>query len=368
MSLFLKNRVLVQCYTYNHSSFIVDTMNGFVKQETDFPFVAAVVDDASTDGTPEILLDYYRDNFTVSEDTGTFEKETDYAHIYFARHKKNRNCFFAILLLKFNHYKKKKKAPYLAEWMNSSDYLAFCDGDDFWTDPFKLQKQVSFMDAHPDFSLCFGDAAYKDVNGQEKGRIGMVCGKENARLASYSKRDCFYSILRERSHIQMLTAMCRISDLNKVKPNPVTFMMGDTTRWLDLSQFGRIHYMEDCFGIYNIHGKSATHAKLERSRFTLSKFEMRVYYCEKFHYPVPRWLKRKYNGALLNMAVSSVEITPSPLYGLFESGLFSGLGQKVLERKKPYFFIYKRIVSPINKILHLLLTKCNLIIKLILNK
>ncbi len=146
--------VRTYCATYNQAQYIQQTMNGFVLQQTTFPVVSIVVDDASTDETPAIIRQYMKEQFDMNEDGVAYEKDTDYAHIIYARHKVNRQCFFAVLLLKENHYSQhKSRAPYVTEWTDTAKYLAFCEGDDFWTDPQKLQKQVDFLETHPDYNL-----------------------------------------------------------------------------------------------------------------------------------------------------------------------------------------------------------------------
>ena len=55
--------VAIRCLTYNQSAYVTETLNGFVMQQTNFPFVAMVVDDASTDGEPKVLRDYFNKNF-----------------------------------------------------------------------------------------------------------------------------------------------------------------------------------------------------------------------------------------------------------------------------------------------------------------
>jgi len=146
--------VRAHCATYNHSAYITDAMNGFVMQQTDFPFVCTIIDDASTDGEQDVIRRYVEDNFDLQEASVAYEKDADYGHIIFARHKTNKNCYFAIILLKENHYSQRKsKAPYLTEWMDTK-YIALCEGDDYWTDSLKLQKQVDFLEKHTDYSLC----------------------------------------------------------------------------------------------------------------------------------------------------------------------------------------------------------------------
>ena len=124
-------RVTVVCITYNHEKYIDKCLRGIVMQKTDFPFEAIVYDDASPDGTAEIIKKY----------------ENEYPEIIKPFYQKD-NTFK-------RHYNKYHDIYALAK----GDYLAICEGDDFWTDPYKLQKQFDFMEAHPDYSLC-GTSAY----------------------------------------------------------------------------------------------------------------------------------------------------------------------------------------------------------------
>lgn len=150
-----KFKVCARCFTFNHAKYITDTMNGFTMQRTDFPFVCCIVDDASTDGEQDVIMNYVREHFDLSEGSGYYQKETDYAHITYAQHKTNKNCYFAILLLKENHYSQhKSRRPYLTEWTDGVPYEAICEGDDYWIDAYKLQKQFEVMEANPHCSCC----------------------------------------------------------------------------------------------------------------------------------------------------------------------------------------------------------------------
>lgn len=144
-------KVGIRCYTYNHSHFIEDAMNGFVMQKTDFPFVATIVDDASTDNAQQIITSYFNRFFNSEDSSVAFREDTGFGTILYAQHRTNLNCFFAIVLLKKNHYsQKKKKRPYVSRWLDDAEYVALCEGDDYWTDPLKLQKQVDYMESHPE--------------------------------------------------------------------------------------------------------------------------------------------------------------------------------------------------------------------------
>ena len=119
-------------------------------QNTDFPFAAIVVDDASTDNEQTVLWDFIKNELNSS----TIQKEEtdDYIKVV-ALHKTNRNCTFVFFFLKYNHYRKKAKKTYFIDWYNSTKYHASCEGDDWWTDEFKLQKLVSFLESHPKYVL-----------------------------------------------------------------------------------------------------------------------------------------------------------------------------------------------------------------------
>ena len=146
--------VLAFCMTYNQSSFILDTLNGFCMQETDFPYLCIIMDDASTDKEPEVLKRYLEEYFDLDDRSEAKNEETEAFIMTFARHKTNRNCFFAVYLLKENHYQKRKpKHPYWADWRNKARYIAICEGDDYWIAPDKLQRQIDFLESHPDNTM-----------------------------------------------------------------------------------------------------------------------------------------------------------------------------------------------------------------------
>ena len=165
--------VRVSCMTYNQASYIKDAMNGFCMQETTFPFVCVIIDDASKDGEQEVIRHFVEEKFDLGEDNVAYEKDTDYGHVTFARNKTNWNCFFSVIYLNENHFSlRKPKAPYFKEWMDTK-YVALCEGDDYWLDPEKLQKQVSFLEEHPDFGFV-GTNVKVDNNGVLREEPPMV--------------------------------------------------------------------------------------------------------------------------------------------------------------------------------------------------
>ena len=146
--------VRVSCWTYNHASYIEDAMNGFCMQGTNFPFVCTIVDDASTDGEPEVIKKYLQVHFDLDNKAVVRHEETDDYVMTFAQHKTNKNCYFAVYYLKYNHYSiKKSKIPYIQEWQENCEYIAVCEGDDYWIASDKLQKQMDFLEEHTDCTM-----------------------------------------------------------------------------------------------------------------------------------------------------------------------------------------------------------------------
>lgn len=152
----VKYSVCVRCITYNQAQYVNDTLAGFCAQQTDFPFVCCIIDDASTDGEREILLNYIKHNFEIYSNSSCNTAEVAYADVVQGHHITNENCHFVLILLKENHWQKGlhyKKYSYMREWYEASKYVALCEGDDYWIDPLKLQKQVDYLDSHPDCML-----------------------------------------------------------------------------------------------------------------------------------------------------------------------------------------------------------------------
>lgn len=160
--------VCTRCFTYNHEFYIEDALYGFAMQETDFPVVYVIVDDASTDKTPVIIESFIKEH-CVFDGIQSKQEETGVFRLFFARHKCNRNSFFAVVLLSQNHSSSgKPKYPYIAEWQDASKYIAICEGDDYWIDPRKLKKQVDYMESSPDCYFCGTNGLVIWENGEKK--------------------------------------------------------------------------------------------------------------------------------------------------------------------------------------------------------
>ena len=130
--------VSIICITYNHVNFIRDAIEGFLMQETTFPVEIHIHDDASTDGTAEIVRDY----------------EAIYP-----------NLIKAICQTE-NQYSKGNKSGQFLRPLLRGKYIASCEGDDYWTDKAKLQLQVDYLELHPGCVISGHDAIVIDATGK----------------------------------------------------------------------------------------------------------------------------------------------------------------------------------------------------------
>lgn len=137
--------VSISCLTYNHAPYIRQCLDGFFMQQCDFDFEVLIHDDASTDGTVDIIKEYQ-------------QKYPDIIKPFF----QNENQWskgIRGMNQKFNYPRAAGK------------YIALCEGDDYWTDPLKLQKQVDFLESNPDFVLS-GHKVQVIINGELKETSG----------------------------------------------------------------------------------------------------------------------------------------------------------------------------------------------------
>ncbi len=136
--------VSIICNTYNHEKYIRDALDGFIMQKTSFPFVIFVHDDASTDETANIIREYEQKYPDLIKPIYQTENQFSKHDGTIWRVQKNR-----------------------AE----GKYVATCEGDDYWLDPLKLQKQYDFMENHPEYTLCGCSTKWMEVlKNKETGR------------------------------------------------------------------------------------------------------------------------------------------------------------------------------------------------------
>ena len=252
-----KYPVCTRCFTFNHAPFIVDAMNGFTMQETTFPVVTIIVDDASTDGEQDVIRQYLNEHFRKPYRT----EETEYAHIICADHKTNPNCQFVVLLLKYNHYSiNKDKFSYISEWLDNAKYHALCEGDDYWIDSQKLQILVSFLEGHPDHSLAVHDfKVYESINQRFRKSHPINFLKDNEEYRTLTIDDYKTGLF----FTQTLTSVYRSNALKNSYYNSYEAQFDMTLFYAILTQ-GRCVLFNRKMGVYRTHPGSMTSSKNNR--------------------------------------------------------------------------------------------------------
>ncbi|MBF0586364.1 glycosyltransferase family 2 protein [Prosthecochloris sp. N3] len=203
--------------TYNHEQFIEDALRGFLIQDTDFPFEIIVRDDASTDGTAGIIRSYQKRYPLLIR--GIYEKENQYA-----------KCIPPTTRI----FPKAR-----------GKYIAFCDGDDSWTDPHKLQIQFDYLENHPGIVISGHPAISVDRQGKEipsaqaSGRtVQCVTGEQ---------------LIRGDGYMQSLSWMFRNVELDNA-PERRMVRNGDRFILSLLGHYGGSHYHTDIQpGRYRVH-------------------------------------------------------------------------------------------------------------------
>ncbi|MFT4222179.1 MAG: glycosyltransferase [Dysgonomonas sp.] len=246
--------VSVSMITYNHEKFIAEAIEGVVMQKTNFPFELVIGEDCSTDNTRAICLEYQK-------------KYPD------------------IIRLRLPE----KNQGMMLNWINNIEsgqgkYIALCDGDDYWTDPYKLQKQVDFMEANPDFALC-SHSAYTLMCGQLDENIEMrqdVLTTEDIILKDWG----------------LLTASIFFrKEAHKTPDWYYTVKNGDYALQLIVSLSGKIKFLPEYMAVYRQHlgGMSSTLKPLNQMAwmvYLLHEFDK--YTNKKFKKTIIERVKRMY--------------------------------------------------------------------------
>ena len=162
----------IRCLVYNHEPFLRQCLDGFVMQQTNFPFEAIVHDDASTDGSAAIIREYAEKYPDIIKPI--YETENQYS---------------------------KHQVGLLGRIMDAamhpeSEFVAICEGDDYWTDPHKLQLQVDFLETHPDYVICSHDVVYYHEDTHKFSELSvwgssLSDGRYSEEIVDYSLKNFF---------------------------------------------------------------------------------------------------------------------------------------------------------------------------------
>lgn len=160
----MKPLVSIWCMTYNQVEYIRDAIEGFLMQKTNFSYEIVIHDDASTDGTIDVLKEYEKKYPKLIR--VIYQKENIYSH-------PNRKAIVDEI---------RKKELY-------GKYVAYCEGDDYWTDAHKLQKQVDYMENHDECIMVTHNAIWQDCEKQAERILndGLQTGRVDMKELIYQK-------------------------------------------------------------------------------------------------------------------------------------------------------------------------------------
>lgn len=220
-----KTLVSIFCVTYNHRPYIQQCLDSLLEQKTDFPFEVIIHDDASTDGTAEIIREY----------------ELRFPHIVVP------------ILQKENQYSKGNHAIIASFMMCRArgEYICICEGDDYWCDLERLQRQTYFLKNNIKYGMCYSKVAQYiqrdnkfsrySFGGPAETTIELMQGNCVPTLSTCIRRDLYVRYLEE------------------IQPERKNWKMGDYPLWLWVSYNSKIHYENRITGVYRVLQESASH-------------------------------------------------------------------------------------------------------------
>ena len=276
--------VSVKMITYNHAPFIAQAIDGVLMQKTNFPFELVIGEDCSTDGTREIVFEYQK----------------KYPDI--------------IRIITSDNNVGGKKNSYRTRKACRGKYIAFCEGDDYWHHPQKLQKQADYMEGHPECGLAFADfnvylvkdkKCIPSVNYHEGFQMPMNLTIEQIICGRLIRATC--------------TAVIRKELYNKIiEGDPYlhqgdNFLMGDTQIWAEMSVISKVTYIPETLATYNKLDESASRSNnpIKGWRFMKSSQDLRLYLIDKYNLAedIRNSIEAAWCNATLRLAFHSRNLT-----------------------------------------------------------
>ncbi len=213
------NRIIVSviCNAYNHEKYIRKTLEGIVVQKTNFDFEVLIHDDASNDSTADIIREYEAKYPNIIK--AIYETENQYS-----KHDGS--------LRKIQYGRVKGK------------YIAFCEGDDYWIDEYKLQKQVDFLNEHPDYTLCVTSSIVNNLASNKKVDTMIIKKDKDIDVKKIIKEE-------NGRFFQFASTMFRKEIVLNIPQWRLYFPVGDIALFINAGINGKIRMLSDVTSVYN---------------------------------------------------------------------------------------------------------------------
>lgn len=222
--------VSVCMITYNHEANIAQAIEGVLMQKTDFPIELVIGEDCSTDETRKIVQGYA-------------ERYSDKIRPLLSEYNLGMIPNFVVTL---NACRGK--------------YVALCEGDDYWTDPLKLQKQVDFLEMHPDHAICFHPAKKLYEATRE-----FITIQNLDKKTAYDLGD----IISGRIVITTVSVMLRRIAIQNIPSWYLSSPVGDTPLFVLASKHGKIGFLDQVMSVYRVHKRGIWQGADEATRIQM---------------------------------------------------------------------------------------------------
>lgn len=301
----LNTIVSIICCTYNHDKYIRQSLEGFVKQKTSFNFEVLIHDDASTDNTAQIIKEF----------------ENKYPNIIKPIYQKENQYSKGVDILQTYLYPQAK-----------GKYIALCEGDDYWTDPLKLQKQVDLLENNNNYGMCYTKIQTYD---QAQNKFGNVWGGDFT---------SFNDLLIE-NRIPTLTSLINKELLLKytkdINPSNKNWKMGDYPMWLWFAAESNIAYIPEVTGIYRILSSSASHScnPAKNIEFIINTYDIRLFFSQKYNNEQYPYLEMEKKWWLFILAILNNDKKSVDLYH-----------QELIKQKTTSLKLKKKILLILSKV------------------
>lgn len=228
--------VYARINAYMHEKFIRKCIEGILMQKTTFPVIVLIHDDASTDSTPDIIREYESKFPNLIK--AYYQKENSYSQKNF------RDRWVMI-------------APF-EKWFVGK-YEAKCEGDDYWMDPLKLQKQITILEQNPDVSLCVGGYKRTIFETDETSDVILRIKPDSNLLNGF-----FFSLddMKKDWITTLLTAVIRKSTLDKHDLTHYNYFR-DIHIFYHIMKGSKGFYLTELLGVYNVHDQGINSMRKE---------------------------------------------------------------------------------------------------------
>lgn len=257
--------VSICCITHNHEPYIEDALEGFFTQETDFPFEILIHDDASTDKTADIIREY----------------EAAYPNVIKPMYQSE------------NQYSKGKKPnPEFNFPRAKGEYIALCEGDDYWIDANKLQIQVDFLKNNPEYGLVHTDNSHYFQN------TGIIDHSHKVKYYPNPPNGFVFNILIIKNFISTLTVVAKKKVLTEAYEKLSTWidknLIIDYTLWLEVSRITKIMYIDKVTAMYRISAGTVSRPVNEYDKSLFLKKRYDIVNQFMLHYDIDVKIKEKF--------------------------------------------------------------------------